>query len=83
MSTPSTPLTDDMIAERDRFLRQSVTAAISPSGESGFKVEVEAFGLTEAEADALFDRVSEAAHALDQQVTCSAQFRARLRGESS
>lgn len=39
--------------------------------QRGFEVTVNAFDLTLEEQDALFDRVSDAAHALDQQVTCS------------
>lgn len=36
-----------------------------------FRMEVVGFGLSEAEADALFERVADAAHALGEQVACS------------
>jgi len=37
-----------------------------------YEVAVTAAELTDEEAEALFDRVAEAAHRLDQQVICSA-----------
>lgn len=40
------------------------------AGEDEYRIEVSAFGLNAAEAEALFDRVADAAHALDEQVTC-------------
>ena len=36
-----------------------------------YEVIVSAFGLSAEQFDALFDRVAEAAHALDESVTCS------------
>lgn len=34
-------------------------------------ITIQAFGLTDAEAEAMFDRVADAAHDLDEEVTCS------------
>lgn len=36
-----------------------------------YKVEVYAYGLDDAAIDALFDRVADAAHELDEEVTCT------------
>lgn len=38
--------------------------------ETEYTITVSAFGLTESEQEALFDRVAVAAHALEQQVVC-------------
>lgn len=37
--------------------------------QSDYVITVEAFDMTSEQAEALFDRVAEAAHALDEQVT--------------
>lgn len=39
--------------------------------ESEFYMRISAFGLTPDQQAALFDRVAEAAHALDEQVSCA------------
>lgn len=36
-----------------------------------YLISVQAYDLTPAQEDALFDRVADAAHALDEQVCCS------------
>ena len=40
-----------------------------------FEITVFVFDLTSNEADALFDRVADAAHALDEQAACHGQWR--------
>ena len=44
-------------------------------GDRVYRIEISGFDLTEAEAEALFERVAEAAHALDEQVVCSSGFK--------
>lgn len=41
-----------------------------PDIDRGSYITVAAFGLNQEQADALFDRVADAAHALDEEVTC-------------
>lgn len=39
--------------------------------DRSYKIEIHAYGLDDAAVDALFDRVATAAHALDEEVTCT------------